>query len=142
MHRGLTVLPVCADYTQSLKEAEILEDSSKKVVHLPGSIIGKILPHEAKTFLKQIRTLIEPEGLLIIGGDLDKDPSVIERAYNDAQGLVEQFHLSILHRLNRDIVAKFCPTQFQNRATYNRSFNRFELHLITKKPQTIHIEDP
>ena len=38
--------------------------------------------------------------LFLLGLDLTKDETVLEKAYNDSQGITAQFNLNILSRIN------------------------------------------
>jgi uncharacterized SAM-dependent methyltransferase len=69
--------------------------------------------------------------------DLVKDPAVLDRAYNDPEGLTAQFNLNLLARLNREMSADFDLAGFSHRAFYNAPASRIEMHLVSARHQTV-----
>ena len=76
---------------------------------------------------------------MIIGVDLEKDERVLYDAYNDAAGVTARFNLNVLVRINRELGGDFDLSSFTHRAIYNRERHRIEMHLISKKPQTVRL---
>ena len=74
---------------------------------------------------------------MIIGADLEKDERVLHDAYNDKAGVTARFNLNVLVRMNRELGGNFDVSAFTHRAIYNRDQHRIEMHLISKKSQTI-----
>ncbi len=74
---------------------------------------------------------------MILGVDLEKDERVLYDAYNDAAGVTARFNLNVLVRINRELGGNFDLSAFTHRAIYNRERHRIEMHLISKKPQTV-----
>jgi uncharacterized SAM-dependent methyltransferase len=74
---------------------------------------------------------------MIIGVDLEKDERVLHEAYNDAAGVTARFNLNVLARMNRELGGNFDISAFAHSAVYNRERHRIEMHLISKKPQTV-----
>jgi len=136
---GLTVLPVCADYTAALQLPDPLPRCATRVAYYPGSTIGNFVPEDARRFLSRIVEVCGRDGGLLIGVDLKKDPLMLHRAYNDALGVTAAFNLNILARLNRELGADFALDQFRHYAFYNPVFARVEMHLVSLAPQTVRI---
>jgi dimethylhistidine N-methyltransferase len=136
---GLEILPVCADYLQPVTLPTPANQARRKVVYFPGSTIGNFEPEEAVNFLRRIYDACGKEGGLLIGVDLQKNREILERAYDDAQGVTAQFNLNLLERANRELGADFQLYQWQHRAIYNAEAGRIEMHLISKRDQTVHI---
>jgi len=137
----LEILPVCADYLQPVVLPSPRHKAARNVVYFPGSTIGNFEPKEALEFLRRVANVSGQGGGLLIGADLQKDPSVIEAAYNDSAGVTAQFNLNLLARLNRGIGADFDLGQWQHRAIYNSDAGRIEMYLISATDQTVHIGD-
>jgi dimethylhistidine N-methyltransferase len=137
----LEILPVCADYLQPVVIPSPRHKAARNVVYFPGSTIGNFEPNEALEFLRRIAKVSGQGGGLLIGADLQKDPSVLEAAYNDSAGVTAQFNLNLLARLNRQIGADFDLSQWQHRAIYNSDAGRIEMYLISATDQTVHIGD-
>ena len=137
----LQVHAVAMDYSQglhTLDETE-LSEGSKKVVFFPGSTIGNFEPAEAADFLHRAARLVGPGGGLLIGVDLKKDPAVLHRAYNDAQGITGAFNRNLLHRINAELGADFDPDRFHHYAFYHAPKGRIEMHLISRGSQSVQL---
>jgi len=66
---------------------------------------------------------------------------VIEAAYNDSQGVTAQFNRNLLVRINRELDADFVVSQFVHRAFYNGAEGRIEMHLVSRRDQSVRIGD-
>ncbi len=138
---GLEILAVCADYLQPFRLPSPTHRAQRKVVYFPGSTIGNFEPFAALEFLRRIAALVQPGGGLLIGVDLRKDPVVLERAYNDSQGVTAEFNLNLLTRANRELHANFDLHSWRHRADYNASAGRIEMNLISERNQSVQIDD-
>ena len=137
----LEILPVCTDYLQPFRLPTASREITRKVVYFPGSTIGNFEPDAAGNFLRRIADHCGAGGGLLIGVDLQKEHDVLERAYNDSQGVTAQFNLNLLERANRELGANFDLTLWQHRAIYNSEEGRIEMHLISKTDQVVRIND-
>jgi len=135
----LDVHPVCADYCQPL-ELDFFPEDARRLVFFPGSTLGNFDPHEATVFLENIRTLVGEEGSMLISIDLKKEVKRIEAAYDDAAGVTAAFNLNILARLQRDLDAEVNPDGFRHQAFYNREAGRVEMHLISRRSQSVIVD--
>lgn len=132
----LAVHPVVADFTTPFAlPADIA--GTPKVGFFPGSTLGNFEPHEACAFLRSARAILGEGAQMIIGVDLEKDERVLYDAYNDAAGVTARFNLNVLVRINRELGGNFDLSSFTHRAIYNRERHRIEMHLISKKQQTV-----
>jgi uncharacterized SAM-dependent methyltransferase len=75
----------------------------------------------------------------VIGVDLEKDERLLYAAYNDKAGVTARFNLNVLQRINRELSGNFDLTAFIHRAIYNRDRHRIEMHLISRKAQTVRV---
>ena len=136
----LAVYPVTADFTKPFELPSEVKDMPK-VGFFPGSTIGNFDPHEASAFLRSARAILGEGATLIVGVDLEKDERVLHDAYNDAAGVTGQFNLNVLARINRELGGNLDLDGFRHRAIYNRERHRIEMHLISRKPQTVRVLD-
>ena len=111
----------------------------EKIGFFPGSTIGNLTPHEAVLLLRSIKQTLAPNGSLILGLDLKKDPELLLRAYDDSEGVTAAFNLHLLERINRELDANFDVSAFQHRAIYNSSEGRIEMHLVSRKDQKVSV---
>ena len=79
------------------------------------------------------------DGALLIGVDLQKDPAIIERAYNDSAGVTARFNLNMLRHLNREFDSDFDLDAWSHHAHYNRDEGRIEIRLISAHDQTVNM---
>ena len=132
----LAVYPVAADFTAPFALPQEIA-GMPKVGFFPGSTIGNFEPHEACKFLRSARDILGKGAQMIIGADLEKDERVLHDAYNDASGVTARFNLNVLVRINRELGGNFDLSAFTHRAIYNRERHRIEMHLISRKPQSV-----
>jgi len=137
----LEILPVCADYLKPVHLPTPKRKPTRKVVYFPGSTIGNFEPDDAHDFLRRIRRICDPGDGLLIGVDLQKDRKILERAYNDKQGVTAEFNLNLLARANRELGADFDLDCWKHRAVYNSDAGRIEMHLISQADQIIHLAE-
>lgn len=138
---GLEVLPVCADYEQPIAIPSPERPADRRVAFFPGSTIGNFHPEDAVAFMRRMASHTGRDGSLLIGVDLKKDPAVLNRAYNDAQGVTAAFNVNMLLRLNREIGADFDIERFEHRAFYNEEAGRVEMHLVSTEEQLVSIDN-
>ena len=135
---GLAVYPVAADFTAPFALPDPVA-AMPKVGFFPGSTLGNFEPHEACAFLRSAREILGKGAQMIIGVDLEKDERVLYDAYNDAAGVTARFNLNVLVRINRELGGNFDLSAFTHRAIYNRERHRIEMHLISKKSQSVRL---
>ena len=133
----LDVQPLCADYTASLELPA--SHAKRSLVFFPGSTIGNFEPEAAKNFLARLRGLAGPRGMLLLGADCNGDRESLLRAYDDSDGVTAAFDLNILAHLNRTHDANFNLDAFMHRAVWDAASSRIEMHLVSKRKQTVRI---
>jgi dimethylhistidine N-methyltransferase len=112
----------------------------RRLAFYPGSSIGNFEPEAARAFLHDLRALLGPDGALLIGVDLKKDPARLHAAYNDAAGVTAAFNLNLLTRLRRELGADLEADGFAHRAFYDEAAGRIEMHLVARRRQRIGID--
>ncbi len=133
---SLDIQPLVADYTQRLLLPAPLPGAGQRVGFFPGSTIGNFTPAEALHFLEVTGQVLRG-GALLLGADLVKEPSVLHAAYSDAQGVTADFNLNLLARANRELGTDFVLGQFAHSAFYNAPLQRIEMHLVSRRRQTV-----
>lgn len=136
-HPDLAVSQVCGNY---LGELELPSGGSlRDVCFFPGSTIGNFERKDAQAFLAKWHGRLGPDGMMLIGVDLKKDAGVLERAYDDAQGVTAQFSLNLLRRANRELGANFNLDAFRHRARYVSDPGYIEITLVSLTDQTVKV---
>jgi L-histidine N-alpha-methyltransferase len=137
----IEVLPVVADFTKSFRLPTPVVMPIKNVVYFPGSTIGNFEHETAMELLRVMHQEAGKHGALLIGVDLQKDPQVIENAYNDSAGVTAKFNLNMLQHLNRDYGANFDVGEFEHSANYDKENGRVVIELVSQTDQTFEIAD-
>ena len=137
----IEILPTCADFTKDFALPVPKQKPTHDAVYFPGSTIGNFQPDAALELLQRIVRLCGCGGGLLIGIDLQKDPDVIESAYNDASGVTAEFNLNLVDRLRRDLGADVDTTDFEHHAKYNTDSHRVEIGLVSREDQEFKIGD-
>ena len=71
----IEILPLVADFTEPFELPESTQTPSHAAVYFPGSTIGNFTPDEARQLFATIARVLGPQGGLLIGIDLQKDPA-------------------------------------------------------------------
>ena len=134
----LAVSPVVADYLGPVALPAPMAGAARRVGFFPGSSIGNFNFEESLCFLQRAARLLQGGGLLV-GVDQVKEPALLQAAYNDARGVTAAFNLNLLHRINRELDADFDVGAFWHHAFYDPLRQRVEMHLVSRRPQTVRI---
>lgn len=92
-----------------------------------GSSLGNMRGPEIDEFLLQLFDGSAAGDHLLLGVDLDKDPAIINSAYNDAAGCGPRSTLNMLGHLNRRYDGNFVLRNFRYRSQYNPCVRRNEV---------------
>lgn len=134
----LRVTPFAADFTVDLP-LPATDTAARTVVYFPGSTIGNFDPEEAKRLLARFRRAAGPQGLVLLGVDLKKDPALLHAAYNDAKGVTAAFNKNVLLRMNKELGADFALDAFHHYAFYAPVPGRIEMHLVSTRRQDVRV---
>mgnify|MGYP002654393844 CR=1 FL=1 len=125
---------VC-DLSHSLSFPELAD--KKKTFFYPGSSIGNFNPDQVSSFFRNIATICDGSGGLLIGVDLVKDMDVLQKAYDDSLGVTASFNLNVLKHLNRIIGSDFDVVDWEHFAIFNQEDSRIEMHLRAKRDVSV-----
>jgi dimethylhistidine N-methyltransferase len=134
----LSLYPVAGDFTKPF-ELPTAVTHTPRIGFFPGSTIGNFEPHEACAFMRHAGTILGRGATFIVGVDLVKDTTVLQKAYNDSKGITANFNLNLLARINRELGAKFNLACFEHHALFNRERSRIEMHLASLKRQRVKV---
>ncbi|HKI98579.1 MAG TPA: L-histidine N(alpha)-methyltransferase [bacterium] len=136
---SLHIRGLICDYDRALGELKEQSHERKLFLFL-GSSMGNFTPHQAAALLRVIREAMGPQDSLLLGVDLKKDRAILERAYDDAQGVTAAFNLNLLERINRELGGQFDVERFRHVALYNAQQGRIEMHLESTVSQIVPID--
>jgi len=131
---GLRVHALAADWEQHLDALPDPFPGSPRLVAFLGGTIGNLKRAARIRLLAHLRETMRDCDRLLVGIDLVKDVSVIERAYNDAAGVTAEFNRNVLRHLNRLLDADFDPDAFAHRAFYDCEKQWVEMRLRALRP--------
>lgn len=127
------------DYFRILETLKSASDRRKILLFL-GSNIGNFSRGQTLEFFRHLRGVMNENDLLFVGFDLQKDPRVIIKAYDDAQGVTAEFNLNLLRRINRELGANFDLEKFSHYAVYRPTECAARSFLISREQQTVFVE--
>jgi len=104
-----------------------------------GSTIGNFDRPAGLKFLADVRQILEPGDSLLLGTDLEKPEPQLHHAYDDELGVTAAFNLNLLGRINRELEGDFDLSQFVHVAAINREARSIEMHLRSKRRQSVNI---
>ena len=133
------MLPVSADFTRPVDLPAPDQAARRTVVFFPGSTLGNFEQREAIGLLRTMAIEMGRQGAALVGIDLQKDPAILEAAYNDAAGVTREFTLNLLTRINRELQADFQLHEFEHGARYNAQAGRIETHVVSRIDQVVAI---
>lgn len=136
----LPVHAACVDFSHSLPIPEAASDGPR-LVFFPGSSLGNFDLSEAAEFLKLVREVLGDDGMLLIGVDTKKSEHLLNAAYNDAAGITAEFNKNLLRRMRDELRIEVDPRSFEHHAYYNADAGRIEMHLVSKRDQSLHLND-
>ena len=124
----LPIHPVEADFTKPVRLPEEIVELPP-LGFFPGSTIGNMVARTAVDLLRSMRQTLGPDSLLLIGMDLIKDAAVLEKAYDDPQGITAAFNLNLARRINRELGGTIPLDKLRHVARWNDCYARIEMHL-------------
>jgi L-histidine N-alpha-methyltransferase len=135
---GLRVHGVVGDFTEHLG---LLPGAAPRVVAFLGGTIGNLIPEERRKFLSSVRDVLDEGEWLLLGTDLVKDPDVLVRAYDDAQGVTAEFNRNVLRVINRELGGDFDVDAFEHVALWNAEQEWIEMRLRATRPVRVRLAE-
>lgn len=137
---SLSIVGFEREYLDGLLEVAAHRQRGQRLfVLFLGSTIGNFDRPAGVKFLAEVRRILEPGDSLLLGTDLEKSSSQLLKAYDDELGVTAAFNLNLLARINRELDADFDLGQFVHTARINREARSVEMHLRSKRRQTVRI---
>jgi L-histidine N-alpha-methyltransferase len=104
-----------------------------------GSTIGNFEHPADVNFLRHMREILQTGDALLLGTDLEKPIHQLLDAYDDSLGVTAAFNLNLLARINHELDADFDLGQFEHLARFNQDVGSVEMHIRSRKKQTVTI---
>jgi L-histidine N-alpha-methyltransferase len=138
-HEALRIIAVEAEYADGMRELDGATEARRLILWL-GSSIGNLDRESAARFLGELREEMVEHEKLLVGIDLRKEATRLERAYDDARGVTARFNLNLLRRINRELGGDFDEGSFRHVAEYREEEGRVEIALESRCDQVVRIE--
>ncbi len=137
---AISVVGFEREYLDGLREVAAYRKAGQHLfVLFLGSTIGNFDRAAGVKFLAEVRRVLEPGDSLLLGTDLEKPAEQLISAYDDELGVTAAFNLNLLARINHELDADFDLGQFAHVAKINREARSVEMHLRSKRRQTVSI---
>ncbi len=136
----LKVTGIIAEYFDGMKWLAS-KNGSRNLTLFLGSNIGNFDRMAARRFLHCLWDCSRPGDQLLIGFDLKKDIEVLNRAYNDPEGVTREFNLNVLDRINRELGGEFDREKFFYYGSYQVATSAVESYLVSTKKQEVFIRE-
>jgi L-histidine N-alpha-methyltransferase len=133
---NLSVHGLVGTYDQALQQLPQPQLPARMVAFI-GSTLGNLAPQPCHELLDKISAVLSPDDYFLLGVDLEKDPEVLHRAYNDSQGVTADFNLNMLHHLNWRFQGNFRVDQFAHRSLYNTDASQIEIYIDSLTQQEV-----
>lgn len=138
-YNDLTIHGLVSTYGAALQHLTSPQLPARMVAFI-GSTLGNLAPQTCHDLLDKISTVLNPGDYFLLGVDLEKDPAILHRAYNDSQGITAAFNLNMLRHLNWRFQGDFQPTQFCHKAFYNAEASQIEIYIESLCAQTARLK--
>jgi L-histidine N-alpha-methyltransferase len=135
----LKISGIISEYRKGIELVSYINSVPKLIIFL-GSSIGNFDFDEAKDFLKYISSYMTEDDYLLVGFDMQKSLRILDKAYNDSAGFTALFNLNLLKRINNELGGNFDLNSFKHKAFFNKKESRIEMHLVSKKEQSIAVK--
>ncbi|MGB3767055.1 MAG: L-histidine N(alpha)-methyltransferase [Phormidesmis sp.] len=138
-YAAMSICAIASTYEPALKALPPKQLPARMIAFI-GSTIGNLQPDECEAFLEKISETLDVGDYFLLGLDLQKETSILEAAYNDAQGVTAAFNLNLLRHLNRQFEGNFNPDNFAHVALYNSQKNQIEMYLESLVAQMVKLK--
>lgn len=132
---GLNMQPKTGDYFEMMGE---LPTNIPNLFLFLGGNIGNYKNNEARALLEKFNAGMQQGDMLLMGMDLQKNPRVIQTAYDDPHGITKAFNLNLLQRINNELDADITLDQFDFYCHYNPGNGEVNSYLVSLKKQHFH----
>lgn len=135
---GLDINPQVGDYFEIMDKVEAQEDCPNLVLFL-GANIGNYTDAAAVDLLQHTGEHMRGGDKLLVGFDLQKNPVLIHRAYDDPHGITRHFNLNLLARINKELAGEFKLDQFSFFCCYDPACGEVTSYLVSLCEQVVYI---
>jgi L-histidine Nalpha-methyltransferase len=114
-----------------------IEQSLPTLFVFLGSTVGNFDPSQFAAFFQHLSESMGPEDYFLLGVDRVKDSTVLEKAYDDSQGLTAEFILNVFQNINRILGGNFDRRKMRYHPWYNPDWQQIERYAAATEKQMI-----
>lgn len=103
-----------------------------------GSTIGNFNHTDFPRFFQHLSRSMGANDYLLLGADRVKSVELLEKAYDDSQGITARFILNVFRSVNRLLQSNFDIGKMRYHSWYNPSWQQIEMYAIAEARQEIH----
>lgn len=133
---NIKMKPKTGDYFKVLET--LSKDTTPNLFLFLGGNIGNYLRQDALGLLRKFNAGMKKGDMLLMGMDLKKNPHIIQKAYDDAQGITKAFNMNLLSRINNELDADIKLDQFDFYSNYSPKTGEVNSYLVSLKQQHFH----
>ena len=115
----------------------LIRSASPSLIIFLGSTIGNFTPPEEHIFWSDISHNMQIGDHFLLGIDLVKDTDILNAAYNDKNGVTEQFTKNYFVRMNRQLSTNVDLDRIRHVAFFNAEQEQMEIYIEFLDDQTI-----
>ena len=102
-----------------------------------GSSVGNFNRSELARFFHHLSQSMGPRDFFLLGVDRVKEAAILEKAYNDSQGVTADFILNVFHNINRLMQSNFDSKKMRYYSWYNPEWQQIEMFAVSTIKQEI-----
>ncbi|MGH7825175.1 MAG: L-histidine N(alpha)-methyltransferase [Candidatus Binatia bacterium] len=102
-----------------------------------GSTIGNFNHTSLPRFFRRLSRSMGPNDFLLLGADRIKSVEMLEKAYDDSQGLTAEFILNVFRNVNRLLNSNFDLAKMRYQSRYNPEWQQIEMRAVADVTQEI-----
>ena len=102
-----------------------------------GSSVGNFNRSEFVRFFSHVSESMGPRDFFLLGVDRVKEVELLEKAYNDSQGVTADFILNVFANINRLMNGNFDSKKMRYHSWYNPDWQQIEMYAVSTAAQKI-----
>lgn len=104
-----------------------------------GSTVGNFDHSEFVRFFQHLSGSMGPDDYFLLGVDRVKEVSVLEKAYDDTQGITAEFILNVFAHINEMLRSNFDREKMRYHSWYNPNWQQVEMYAVSAESQKIDV---
>ncbi len=125
---------LCACYEEGILS---IERSLPTLFAFLGSSVGNLDRSDFDRFFKLLSGCMGPDDFFLLGVDCSKEKEILEKAYNDSEGITAEFILNAFENVNRLMGSNFDQREMRYDSFYNVQWQQMEMYAVSTSDQKI-----